>query len=166
MYFREARKHLYFPLINQKRFVSALISATIDFYVKLHPRSEKPFVCLRYFRIRENTFTLSSRKTIVRPYLRQPLLNLCNRGKRERAGANFTTVSVKPFVRPRIFAQQKCTLLARNGILSVLRNRVHTAVGVLGTVGGANAVKAPSSLKVKATDAAFLFSLRSQYRLP
>ena len=73
---------------------------------------------------------------------------------------------MKPFVRPRIFAQQKCTLLARNGILSVLRNRVHTAVGVLGTVGGANAVKAPSSLKVKATDAAFLFSLRSQYRLP
>ena len=81
----------------------------------------------------------------LRQTVRKPLLNLCTRDKRERerAGANFTTVSVKPFVRPRIFAQQKCTLLARNGILSVLRNRVHTAVGVLGTVGGANAVKAP-----------------------
>ena len=34
------------------------------------------------------------------------------------------------------------------------RNRVHVTVGVLCTVGGVNAVKAPSSLKVKATDTA------------
>ena len=108
----------------------------------------------------------SARQLMFRQRLRQLVSDLCCRDKRERAGANFTTVSVKPFVRPRIFAQQKCTLLTRNGILSVLRNRARDTVGVLCTVGGANAVKAPSSLKVRATDTAFHLSLKSQYRLP
>ena len=46
------------------------------------------------------------------------------------------------------------------------RNRVHTNVGALCAVERANAVKAPSSLKAKATDTAFRFPLKSQYRLP
>ena len=46
------------------------------------------------------------------------------------------------------------------------RNRVHTNVGALCAVERANAVKAPSSLKAKATDTAFRFPLKSQYQLP
>ena len=55
---------------------------------KLFDWSEKPFVCLMYFRIRENTFAPSNRGAIVRPYLRQPLLNLCTRDKRESRNAS------------------------------------------------------------------------------
>ena len=47
------------------------------------PLSEKPFVCLRYFRTAKILFLHLTGKTIVRPYLRQPLLNLCTRDKRE-----------------------------------------------------------------------------------
>ena len=90
--------------------------------------SEKSFVCLRHFRIRENTFTPFNREQSSALICASHCLTCVAGAKRERAGANFTTVSEKPFVRPRIFAQQKCTLLARNGILSVLRNRVHTNV--------------------------------------
>ena len=42
---------------------------------KLFDSSEKPFVCLRYFRRRENTFAFIS--------ARQLLFNFCTRDKRE-----------------------------------------------------------------------------------
>ena len=46
------------------------------------PLSEKPFVCLMCFRTAKILFLHPTGKTIVRPYLRRPLLNLCNRDKR------------------------------------------------------------------------------------
>ena len=125
---------------------------------KLFDWSEKPFVCLMYFRIRENTFTLSSRKTIVRPYLRQPLLNLCTRDKREseRIGGTKRGALVphrQPSPRSVVFRRRP-----ENKVFRLVARQNPFTEGVLAAP--------PVPLKVKATDTAHIYPMKSQYRLP
>ena len=105
-----------------------------------------------------NAFILSNRKTIVRPYLRQPLLNLCNRGKRkpEHIGGTKRGALVprrQPSPRSVVFRRRP-----ENKVFRLVARQNPFTEGVLAAP--------PSSLKVKATDTALIFPMKSQYRLP
>ena len=100
-----------------------------------------------------NALILSNRKTIVRPYLRQPLFNLCTRTSKERWRNRVHTAVVRPGKLRSFIGETVCLPEAfpRDGNARFFEKRI----ALVSTVGGANAVKAPSSLKVKATDALF-----------
>ena len=101
--------------------------------------SEKPFVCLKYFRLRKNTFTPFDREQSFALILRQPSFDLCCRGKREemqnprkrdssiRTSEPFSS-SVKPFVRPRIFARRKYKCSFGKRLLLFVRQRPFSGV--------------------------------------
>ena len=120
-------------------------------------------------RLRQPLFNLCTRdkrkeRQKPRQMLRQLLLNLCCRDKREGmekprsrhcrcVPANFFHSSEKPFVCLMRFRGCGNAFAFEKGLLLYATER-------------ANAVKAPVSLKVRATDTAFHLSLKSQYRLP
>ena len=139
-------------------FASAAATANVLLW------SETPFVCLTYFRRRENTFTfgLSTATRFAPPLFAQAIVQLVYLTKARGEAEAPCALAVAPAK----VALAICLTYVPKAREKGWRNRVHTNVGALCAVERANAVKAPSSLKVKATDTAFHLTLKSQYRLP